>query len=137
MRGLFLAGAAIVLAFPVGADEAAGRYQLTAAPSGFVRLDTATGATAHCTVVAGVWQCEPLLAEGDLVARVDGLADELAQTKAALDEFSVRLNTLAARLDRVPGALAPTEPRAGFIRSAFDRLLAMVRVLKHGRASDA
>ena len=138
MRGLFLAAAGILLIAPAIADEASGRYQLTPAPSGFIRLDTATGATAHCLVAAGVWQCEPLLTEGTLAPRVDGLAADLAQANAALKQLSVRLDEFASRFDRPPAAVAPApEPRPGFLASALDRLLAMVRVLKHGRAANA
>lgn len=51
---------AIVLALPAAATELPGRYVLEKAPTGYLRIDSETGAIAHCRAEAGVWVCADL-----------------------------------------------------------------------------
>ena len=139
-RFLFVA-AALVVAVPGFAAEApeAGRYQLAPGAEGFVRLDTRTGATSHCTRREGVWRCQPVIEEAGMLApELEALSAKVAGLAAALAELSARVDGLAARVDQ-PSPAVTVEPAApaaerGVVATAVERLLALVRLLKHGRA---
>jgi hypothetical protein len=135
--------AAILFAAPVIADEPApGRYLLSASPSGFVRLDTITGATSHCRQQEGVWRCEPLLTGGDATnERLEALSREVTKLAAALAALNARVAALAP-VDRevvvAPAIESPTVTRGrGFAAQLVERFLDVVRALKHGRAGSA
>ncbi|HEY5082289.1 MAG TPA: hypothetical protein VII91_10330 [Bauldia sp.] len=120
------------------AGDRAQRYVLSAAPGGFVRLDTTSGAVSHCNQQAGVWYCDALAGEdAGLKARLDALAVEVAKlttTVAALDGRVSRLETGEPKL--VPTAApASTAKRPGFAGQAVHRLVVMIRALKHRPAS--
>jgi len=146
MRRLLFATAAVLVVAPVIAGDApagAGRYELAPSDTGFIRLDTATGATSHCAPRDGVWYCEPLAAVDDAVqARLDALAAEVTNLSAALSALTARLEALAVRVDqRAEGAAVDALPGAerspGFVATAMQRFLDIVRMLKHGTARDA
>ncbi|MFL5259887.1 MAG: hypothetical protein ACJ8AS_09040 [Hyphomicrobiales bacterium] len=56
----YLALLVIVLALPAAATELPGRYVLEKAPTGYLRIDSETGAIASCRAEAGVWVCADL-----------------------------------------------------------------------------
>lgn len=91
-----------VAALPAVAQDAqapAGRFQLApGAGSGFVRLDTRTGAVSHCAQDQGVWHCEPL---DDPVA-----AERLKALSARVDRLSGAVDSLASRVDRLAAEAA-------------------------------
>jgi hypothetical protein len=126
MRRALLAAAAglIALSLPAAGQDT-GRYQAQPTGDGFIRLDTRTGATSHCTREDGVWRCRPVIEEaGPLSARIDALAEDVA--------------AVTARVDALSGtAGAPPEPAGdrGFFVAAMERLMELVRTLKHGRAA--
>ncbi len=126
MRRLFLAAAfGLVALSPPAAGQDAGRYQAQPTAEGFIRLDTRTGATSHCTRDEGVWRCQPVIEDvGALSARVDALAADVGD--------------LAARMDAPAADAGAPEARAadrGFLVAAMERLMELVRTLKHGRAA--
>lgn len=126
MRRAFLAAAAglIALSLPAVAQDA-GRFQAQPTGDGFIRLDTRTGATSHCTRAEGVWRCQPVIEEtGTLSARIDALAADVAAVSARVDALS-------------GGVAAQPEPAGerGFLVAAMERLMELVRTLKHGRAA--
>lgn len=134
LRPLFLAAVLTVAAAPATAQDA-GRYQVTPGADGFVRLDTRTGATSHCSRQEGVWRCQPVIEEaGALADRLDALSAEVGGLAAALSEAIARVEALVARIDQLPPAEAeaPAAESRGFLATVMDRLLAVVRTLKHG-----
>jgi hypothetical protein len=139
MRRLLLATAAAVFLAPAFAADTsgAGRYQLAPSEAGFVRLDTLTGATSHCSKQDDVWRCEPVAeAEGALDAKFDALSGEVSRLSAALSEMAARLDVLAARVDRLAASSVAQDtsppPKHGLVATAMERLFALVRALKHG-----
>ena len=135
MRSLLalLIAAGTVVAVPALAQDAvppAGRFQL--APGGgssFVRLDTRTGTVTHCRQgESGVWRCEPILDSG-LAQRLDALS-------AKVDRLSLRVDALDKATPRSQGLpqAHPAQPR-GLARAAIDRLLEMIREIKHRGAN--
>ncbi len=120
---IVLAAAFLALAASAHAEE--GRYALSASRDGFVRLDTATGAAAHCSPTKGVWRCQPLQIDND---RIDALATEVAALTAKVAALSSRIATLPG-----PASAAEPPPRSNFVREALGRFLDLVRTLKHGR----
>jgi hypothetical protein len=126
MRRAILAAAAglIALSLPAAGQDA-GRYQAQPAGDGFIRLDTRTGATSHCTREDGVWRCRPVIEEaGALSARVDALEADVAAVTARMDALS----------GSAGAAQEPAEDR-GFLVAAMERLMELVRTLKHGLAA--
>lgn len=139
MRTLLLAAVLAPLAVPpLAAEEPAvpGRFEVTATSEGFIRLDTRTGATSHCTRPDGIWRCQPVIEEeGALAVRIDAVADEIARLSATVASLDDQLDALAERLDETPSIGAEASEVAegrGFVATALDRLLAFVRLLKHG-----
>jgi hypothetical protein len=136
--------ATIILATAAVAAEApeTGRYLIGASSEGFVRLDTRTGATSHCTRQEGVWRCQPVIEEsGAITARLDALSADVFGLAAALTELTVRVDALAVVPDQPASTeaveAAPPDPNRGLVATAMERLFALVRLLKHGPAADA
>jgi hypothetical protein len=118
------------------APPPAGRFQLSPDDgSGFVRLDTRTGAVSHCRQEAGVWRCAPILDSG-LADRLTALSDEVDGLSTDLNDLSLRVDALAAGTATPPPAVADRAWRepAGFAQTVVHRLLEVIRTLKHGRA---
>ena len=134
MAVFVIAGAAVAVpALAQDAASPAGRFQLTpGGGSSFVRLDTKTGTVTHCRQDgSGVWRCEPILDSG-LAQRLDALS-------AKVDRLSLRVDALAGRTAQPSAQPLPQEPHAqhhGFARAAIDRLLELIREIKH-RGADA
>ena len=125
----FLAASLIALIALAAAAQApgAGRFEVTPDNQGFIRVDTRTGATTHCTRVGGGWSCQPVI-------------EDVGALSEALREADRRIDSLAARLDRLAGgteAAAAAEEDRGLIATAVERLLELVRALRHGRAGEA
>ncbi len=71
----------------VHAQDAGGRYELTAQGDGFLRLDTQTGALSFCSLAGDRWVCAPVVSEApaDLTAittRLDALEAAIADLAA-------------------------------------------------------
>jgi hypothetical protein len=142
-RGFLTLSAVLLFAIPVVADELApGRYLLSASPSGFVRLDTVTGATSHCRQQDGAWRCEPLLAAGDATnERLEALSREVTRLSAALAALNARVAALASvNRENVAAPVLESPPMTrykGFAAQLVKRFLDVVRTLKHGRDGSA
>jgi hypothetical protein len=138
MRRLLPFAAAVVATAAVAAEAPeAGRYLIGASAEGFVRLDTRTGATSHCTRQDGVWRCQPVIEEvGPLATRLEALSAEVAGLAASLSDLTVRVDALAERPDHQASAEAveatPPDADRGVVATAMERLFALVRLLKHG-----
>jgi hypothetical protein len=139
-----IAPLAIVLAgFTVAATAEdgpapAGRYELTSGPdSSFVRLDTRTGAVSHCRQDSGVWRCEPILDSG-LSDRLTALSGKVDHLSSDVEHLSLRVDALSSRAALPapdPGPDAKGHDRHGGVaQTVVQRLLDMIRTLKHGRA---
>ena len=119
---------------PDGVPTGAGRYVLSAARDGFVRLDTVTGTVSHCSQQAGVWHCDTIAGEdATLKARLDAISLEVAKVSTAVAALGARVADLskgAAPVAEQPAA----EKRPGLAVRAVGRFLAMIRTLKHGAA---
>lgn len=140
-RGFLILLVAVFFAAPVLAGEpVAGRYLLGPSPSGFVRLDTATGSTSHCRQEGAVWRCEPLLPGGNVIDdRLEALSSEVTRLSAALAALNARVAALVPvdrRAIAAPPAIEspPIARTQGFAGQLVERFLDLVRTLKHGRA---
>jgi hypothetical protein len=146
-RPLFALAAFVAVAASVAAagpkpptGGGAERYVLSAAPGGFVRLDTTTGAVSHCGQQAGVWYCDALAGEdAGLKARLDALAAEVAKLSTTVAAFDGRIAKLESGEPKlVPtSAPAPAAKRPGLAGQAVHRLVVLIRTLKHGVAATA
>jgi hypothetical protein len=89
----------VLLAGAAHAEDAPadGRYSMTPAENGFLRLDKDTGAVAHCATENGVSVCR-------------AAADERAALMAEIDRLSKENAELRAKL---AGAEAPKKPLPG------------------------
>lgn len=143
-RPLFALAAFVAVAASVAAagpkppaGEGGGRYVLSAAPGGFVRLDATTGAVSHCSQQAGVWYCDALAGEdAGLKARLDALAAEVARLSTVVAALEGRVASVeSGKAVLVPTAApAATEKTLGFAGRAVQRFVVMIRALKHGVA---
>jgi hypothetical protein len=122
------------------------RYTLDSSQSGFVRLDTKTGTVTHCSLSAGKWTCDTLLSgDAQLSGRLDALALEVARLTAATAALDRKVSHLSSGTAGPSTALPAPAPATSMVLSAppaaqpgvteriVKRLLAMVRLLKHGR----
>ena len=139
LGALMLAGAAF-------ADEAkpgAGRYSIAPSASGFIRLDTVTGAISHCAPRNGVWFCDVLSGDdrsaedrriADLKRQVDAVTIQLARMAQAVAALDGRLQTVEA-VPRPQGVTVPPanhSARQGFGGEVVRRFILMVREMKGG-----
>ena len=89
MRAILLVAVACLLPLPAVADDRpAGRYQLSPALDGYVRLDTATGAMLYCRTFDPTLRCEDV--------GVD--TSEKAATEAEMDDLRNRIGTLERKV---------------------------------------
>ena len=122
---------------PAGVPTGAGRYVLSAARDGFVRLDTVTGTVSHCSQQAGVWHCDTIAGEdARLKARLDAISLEVAKVSTAVAALGARVADLSkGAAPTAPVVAQPAaEKRPGLAVRAVGRFLAMIRTLKHGAA---
>lgn len=124
-----------LMAVPVSAEEpGAGRYAIQPSVDGFIRLDTETGAMAHCTRRDGVWRCETLAEEKGAIAALDATVRALG---ARLDDIVGRLAALEAGKPAVeaepPETVTGIEPAPGFAELLVGRLFQLVRDIRAER----
>lgn len=87
---------------PTDADRQNGRYSMTPAPNGFLRMDTRTGAVSLCTLRDGNVTCASSADErGALEAEITRLARENAGLRERLAEIAQRGPAARAR-DALP-----------------------------------
>lgn len=127
MRRLSVTALVVLIATTAAAQApGAGRFEIKPESQGFVRLDTRTGATTHCTQHDGAWSCVPVIED----------VGALSQAISALGE---RVDALAGQLEQpdVADGEGRPEDNRGLVAAAVGRLLEFVRVLKHGRSGAA
>ena len=96
-----------------------GRYQMTSAANGFLRLDTRTGAVSLCTIANGGAECR---AAADDRAALMAEIDRLAKRNAELDSGSRPARPLAG--------LPPKEEFGRAMDMAEDFMRRMMRVMR-------
>jgi hypothetical protein len=149
LHGVALAAVAVVLlGTAMAAEPAKPRFALDSARDGFMRLDTQTGSVTHCSALNGKWSCDAVLpADTNLGPRVEALATEVARLATETAALAARVEQLAQNAASTPTVQSSSvgqpvravasQPVAR--RSVSDRivgrLLAMVRLLKHGKGA--
>jgi hypothetical protein len=84
---LALAAAGVVTTAALAAD-APGRFTMTPADGGALKLDTVTGAVSFCTRASGEWVCTPTKdGEKSLRIKIEGLESEIAALKDQLKKM--------------------------------------------------
>lgn len=136
---LFLCGAVV-------AEETAptsGRFQIAPDGDGFIRLDTETGALAHCGKSEGVWRCSVVVEDrSNIDNRILALEEELAALRTNLEDMGDRLAAIEG--DGSVAAPAPPTPRDrlseedeeldkafSFAERMMQRFFDMIRELKN------
>jgi hypothetical protein len=137
-RGALVAAVALVLAAgaAAAADDRSGRYTMTPADGGFLRLDTETGAVSMCAKKDrdGQWTCEPL--PDAAAAQKRDLERLEAENKALKDEIR-QMEEIMGLDDKKPGEPGSTQaerPKPGFplptekdVDQAFDYMQRMLK----------
>ena len=111
-----------------GAREEArdGRYVMTSAGEGFVRLDTRTGALSHCRLVEAALQCRAGADErAALQAEIDRLAGENADLRAKLAAASPA--SPGARLREALPSQEEMDRAMGWMESFMRRMMRLMR----------
>ena len=115
------------------AGEEPGRYTMTPAGDGFLRLDTATGAVSICRQKLDAWTCEGVaddaLALKQEVDRLTGENQELKDKLAKAEAREAQAGPLPANPSTQFPALALDE-MTDFINKMIRRLQDLVRDLK-------
>jgi hypothetical protein len=115
------------------AGEEPGRYAMTPAGDGFLRLDTATGAVSICRQKLDAWTCEGVaddaLALKQEVDRLTGENQELKDKLAKVEAREAQAGPLPANPSTQFPALALDE-MTDFINKMIRRLQDLVRDLK-------
>lgn len=115
------------------AGEEPGRYAMTPAGDGFLRLDTATGAVSICRQKLDAWTCEGVaddaLALKQEVDRLTGENQELKDKLAKAEAREAQAGPLPANPSTQFPALALDE-MTDFINKMIRRLQDLVRDLK-------
>ncbi len=123
------------VAGPAAAQDAApGRFNIAPSETGFVRMDTRTGAVSHCSRRDGRWFCEPIPDVGaPAEVRLDAVEDaleELRQRVEALAEAVVGQPRPEAGQAVAPAETAAAETRRGFAVEVMERFRTLVRGLR-------
>jgi hypothetical protein len=142
---LFLAGG-LLLGWSALAEEAVpgpGRYQFAPDGDGFVRLDTESGAIAHCDRSEDGWRCDVAAEVGpDVDRRIVALQQEVAALKAELESLSKRIAAIeesesataeapsASRNERSEQEEREFEEALSFAERMMRRFFDMIRELK-------
>jgi hypothetical protein len=128
---LLIAAIGVALA---GDAPAAGRFTLAPSPEGFTRLDTRTGATAHCAWRDKQWVCERFSEDDDAIrARVGKLERDVGRLHAAVERLSEAVGRIAGKPASSPMAdTSESTPVPRLTERAVTRLIEMVRRLKQG-----
>ena len=106
----------------LAAQEKTGRYVLQRAGDGFIRLDTVTGATAHCRQRQAAWHCESLSDDQS------GVRDEIASLQAENLKLRRQVENLEARLSQRERQTRdktglPSDEEFDRIMTFFDRVM--------------
>jgi hypothetical protein len=91
-------GMALVFVSPVSAQDRPGRFTMTPADNGFIRLDTETGAMAFCTKRSEAWACE-------------GMPDSLAGLKRDIERLEAENKALKSEITRMEEAFGLSAPK--------------------------
>ena len=108
MLGTVLLGCFIItsaIAQPVA--ESRGRYTMTPAEGGFMRLDTESGAVSLCTHKADTWACEPVNDKTNSSAGEARLETENKNLKDRIKVLEERLSQRDAQANGNPPVDAP------------------------------
>jgi hypothetical protein len=103
-----------------------GRYAMTPAGDGFVRLDTRTGALSHCRFAEGALQCRAGADErAALQAEIDRLAGENADLRAKLAAAGAA--SPGARLREALPSQEEMDRAMGWMESFMRRMMRLMR----------
>jgi hypothetical protein len=124
----------LLLANPLAAaEEKSGRYSMTPAEGGALKLDTVTGAVSFCTRADGDWSCKPTK-DGEQILRreIDGLKSEVDVLKDQLtkmEEIAGIGDPAKTDRPRAPGQTSNL-PSDKDVDAAFDYFERMVKKLR-------
>jgi hypothetical protein len=130
-KAIFLA-ALLASGTSLAGDEKPGRYTMTPAEGGTLKLDTVTGAVSFCTRSGSDWACQPTK-DGEQVLRkeIDGLKSEIGVLKDQL----VKMEEIAGIGEPGKGDGPRPQARAELptekdVDQAFDYFERMVKKLR-------
>jgi len=133
MNARFFALALILsaTASPCVADDDQGRYAITPAGDGFLRMDTATGSVSICRQKLDTWTCESV-ADDSLALKqdVDRLTRENQELKEKLAKAEARVAEAGPANPSTQFPNLALDEMTDFINKMIHRLQDMVRDLK-------
>lgn len=111
--------------------DAPGRYTMTPADGGMIRLDTATGAVSFCTRTSGDWSCAPVKdGEQALRSKIQSLEGEIVSLKDKLREMEEIAGLGDPEKEKAAPRAKPSLPSEQDVEQAFDYLERMMKKLK-------
>ena len=138
-RFVLLAAATLLGGTAANAATDDGRYTLTPADNGFVRLDRQTGAMSFCTKAGPDWACNPMADSADhLKTEVERLESENKSLKTDKKNLEEMLGMADPSKPAMPGEAAPLPGPGGAmpvptekdVDKVFDYFEGMVKKLR-------
>jgi len=109
MRFPFALLVLLIAVVPLAAQEPVGqRFEIAPADTGVTRLDTQTGAVAHCQTRNGEWTCAPVPAAATSSAAATTRLSPPSALRAAAGQAIERLVAMASRLKHPHRGSPPT-----------------------------
>jgi len=114
----------------LAAEDNGGRYTMSPAEEGVVRLDTMTGAMAHCMRKAGRWACEDMQdSQRILMGEIDKLQAENKSLKEQVEHLEKTLETGDDQAEAPKPSTKFALPSEQDVDKAFDYLERMLKKL--------
>lgn len=132
-RSAFVLAVMVLALIPLPTSAAeTGRYVLKDVEGGFIRLDTQTGAVAHCRAREGEWRCDTVADDRQVLQdHISALQKESADLKHRIAELEAEL---LEHPDAIPKVELPSDQELdqvfGFFEKLMRRFIDLARTLK-------
>lgn len=139
MRIRFMFAMLLAMIAPALAQDAApGRYTMTPAGEGMMRLDTQTGAVSRCIRDAGSWVCKSIADDRmALENEIDRLSNENRQLRAQLAERGLEAPPEAKPQPDAPKSWLPDDKRVEEFMSFFEKIMRRFKQIAESMQGDA
>lgn len=124
---------------PARAQETAlGRYTMTPAGEGMLRLDTKTGAVSRCMRDAGNWVCKSVADDRmALENEIDRLSSENQRLRAQLAQRGLEAPPEVPPRSDAPNSWLPDDKRVEEFMSFFEKIMRRFKQLAESMQGDA
>lgn len=139
MRIRFVIAMLLAMIAPALAQEAApGRYTMSPAGEGMMRLDTQTGAVSRCIRDAGNWVCKSIADDRMAMENeIDRLSNENRQLRAQLAQRGLEAPPETKPQRDAPKSWLPDDKRVEEFMSFFEKIMRRFKQIAESMQGDA